>query len=253
MERQPLPFDDRSVSYIFSSHFLEHTTKLDAVLAEISRVCADGAQLELWTPYSWHNHGLLPGHTTFFMEEFYYHVCVYHREVWQKIVVGADAHWVLNRIHYSISEETLGLLRQKNIGLEFALKHMINIASEFCAYITVWRSQPPDPYPPFQVTYSDGRGGERHELAEMEIITTSPPSLRPKLRQFEENFQSEALTQELTRLATEPTIAAYVSPQEPLQFQQWLYETKRWLWHRALPSWSKDAFNLLRGRSGAPR
>jgi len=181
MERQPLPFDDRSVSYIYSSHFLEHTTRLDAVLAEISRVCADGAQLELWTPYSWHSHGLLPGHTTFFMEEYYYFVCVYYREAWQKLV-GVDAHWVLNGIHYSISEETQALLRQRNIELEFALKHMINIASEFCAYITVWHSPPPEPYPPFKVTYSNGRGGERHALAEMEIVTTSPPSLRPKPR-----------------------------------------------------------------------
>ena len=46
IEKQPLPFEDRSVEYVYSSHFLEHTANFGDVFVQISRVCADGAQLE---------------------------------------------------------------------------------------------------------------------------------------------------------------------------------------------------------------
>src|ERR1700693_2608081 len=55
IENTPLPFRDHSVGYVHSSHFLEHTANFGKVFVEISRVCADGAQLELWTPYGWAN------------------------------------------------------------------------------------------------------------------------------------------------------------------------------------------------------
>lgn len=55
IENQPLPFADRTVEYVFSSHFLEHLTEVARVFAEIGRVCTDRAELELWTPYAWHN------------------------------------------------------------------------------------------------------------------------------------------------------------------------------------------------------
>lgn len=50
--RQALPFDDNSVRFIFSEHFIEHITRDEALnlLRECRRILADGGVLRLSTP-----------------------------------------------------------------------------------------------------------------------------------------------------------------------------------------------------------
>jgi predicted SAM-dependent methyltransferase len=50
--RQALPFDDNSVRFIFSEHFIEHITRDEALnlLRECRRVLTDGGVLRLSTP-----------------------------------------------------------------------------------------------------------------------------------------------------------------------------------------------------------
>lgn len=65
LETQPLPFEDQSVVYVYSSHFLEHISNVPHVFAEVSRVCTDCARLELLTPYAGSNPGFVLGYKTF--------------------------------------------------------------------------------------------------------------------------------------------------------------------------------------------
>ncbi len=172
MESQPLPFADRSVEYIFSSHFLEHTVELGNIFVEIGRVCKDGAQLEIWTPYGWHNDALLPGHRTFLTEEHYLHICVVFPDVWQ---AALRSRWVLNEVQYVISEDVLALLAAQKISVGFAVKHMINIVKEFCVHITVLHHTPQETSAQFKQTYSTSRKAPRQEVT-MEVNLPSTAS-----------------------------------------------------------------------------
>jgi predicted SAM-dependent methyltransferase len=53
VEREPLPFGDRTVDTIFSSHCFEHLADQALIFHEMSRVAVNGATLEIWTPYAW--------------------------------------------------------------------------------------------------------------------------------------------------------------------------------------------------------
>jgi SAM-dependent methyltransferase len=160
MESQPLPFADRSVEYVYSSHFLEHTVNPGNIFVEVGRVCRDGAQLEFWTPYAWHNDAFLFEHKTFFTEEHYLHMCVLFPDFWQQAL---RSRWVLNEVQYVIPEDVLNELAAQNISVAFAVKHLHNIVKEFGVHITVWH-QPPSQVPFFRRTYSTSRTGPRYDI-----------------------------------------------------------------------------------------
>ena len=161
LDSEPLPFADRSVVYVHSSHFLEHTANPGRIFAEISRVCANNAQIELWTPYAWSNMAFIFEHRNYFTEEIYTHICVKFIDFWEKIL---GARWILNGFHYVIEPETLEYLKHNRISVDFALKHLHNIAWEFGTYITVSRDEHPAEPPPVRRSFSTGRGGPRYEL-----------------------------------------------------------------------------------------
>lgn len=161
MERQPLPFADESVVYVHSSHFLEHIRDPTTILAEISRVCADDARIEIWTPYAWANPAFIIDHKFFYTEDIYIHMCVWFVDFWRNIL---GARWILNEFHYVVDPRILCYLRAKEISLDFALRHLQNIVTEFCAYITVSRSKPDAASPPIRRTFSTGRLAPRYEV-----------------------------------------------------------------------------------------
>jgi SAM-dependent methyltransferase len=135
LQINPLPFPDRSVEYVHSSHFFEHLDDPEKVLVEVGRVCKDGAKLEFWTPYAWSNPAFIFGHKFFFTEEVYMHLCVKFPEIWEKILTSQ---WVLKEIVYIVSPSTLIELRKANMSIDFALKHYINIVEEFGVFIEVF-------------------------------------------------------------------------------------------------------------------
>lgn len=154
LEKEALPFADHSVSYVHSSHFLEHTLDPTPIFAEISRVCSNNARLELWTPYGWSNSAFVLGHKIFLSEEIYLHMCVWFLDFWQKIL---GARWLLNEIQYVVDPRTLCYLSAKGLTLDFGLRHLHNVAKEFCAHITVLHGDPAAPSPPLRRTFSVGR------------------------------------------------------------------------------------------------
>lgn len=56
----PIPSD--SVSEVYSSHCLEHVQNLDGVLWELSRVCHNGATIEIHVPHYLHPDAMCPAH-----------------------------------------------------------------------------------------------------------------------------------------------------------------------------------------------
>lgn len=181
IEHQSLPFKDHSVAYVHSSHFLEHTGDPARVFAEISRVCQDGAHLELWTPYAWSNSGFVLGHNIFFTEDIYLHMCVWYLDYWQKIL---QSRWLLHELHYVIPPKTLAYLHKHHISLDFALNHLQNIATEFCAYITVQHDDLSAASPPVKRTFSTGRFEPRYEIKATEAFEGIESDLQKTILTF---------------------------------------------------------------------
>lgn len=161
IEKEPLPFNTGAISYVHSSHFLEHLRDPTPVFAEIGRVCADNAQVELWTPYAWSNPALIIDHKLFMAEDIYLHMCVWFVDFWRQIL---GSRWLLTEFQYVIDPRTLCYLKAKNFSLDFALRHLQNVVTEFCAYITVSRTNPEAASPPIKRTFSTSRQSLRFEV-----------------------------------------------------------------------------------------
>jgi hypothetical protein len=161
VEREPLPFADRSVDSIFSAHCLEHLAEHALVFNEISRVAIDGASLEIWTPYAWTNEAFIYTHRTFFNELHYLHPCYMFPEHWRPIL---GASWQLEEFQFVIDEAVQADLRRNRVSLDFALKYLKGVAEEFGTRIRIWHSAPP-PLQPARRTYSGTREGERFPVS----------------------------------------------------------------------------------------
>lgn len=132
-----MPFPDRSVDYIYSSHFLEHLTEdtwVKHLFPEISRVCISGARLEFWTPYNWSNSAFILGHRNFINEDDYLHLCVMHPGVWETTL---GARWLLKEICYVVLPHTLVDLHRHGIALDFALRYFKEVVQEMGVVIEV--------------------------------------------------------------------------------------------------------------------
>ncbi len=142
IEHDRLPFDDKSVDEIYSSHCLEHIDNFTQTFREISRVAREGALLEFWTPHAWSDEGFMYGHVSHFTALHYLHPTMLFPEVWKKDMLGAW--WHLDEIRYMVDREALNSLARNLVRLDFALKHMNNISWEFCARMRVSHVTPPD-------------------------------------------------------------------------------------------------------------
>jgi SAM-dependent methyltransferase len=181
LESEPLPFNDQSVAYVFSSNFLEHLEDPGRLFEEISRVCVDGAWLELVTPYGGSNPGFVLGHKTFFTEDIYLHICVWYTDHW---VERLGVRWILDELQYVIKPDVLCYLKRQRIGLDFAIKHLRNIVAEFWAYVTVRRHDLHVPAPPFRRTFSTWRFGPRYEIKHTEAFDETQSNVEKAIRSF---------------------------------------------------------------------
>lgn len=179
VEREPLPFPDRSAGTIFSAHCLEHLGDHAMIFREISRVAANGAALEIWTPYAWTNEAFIYTHRTFFNELHYLHPCCLFPEHWKDIL---GARWQLREFQFLVTEEVLADLARNGVSLDFALKYLKGVAVEFGTHITIWHDEPPPATPPLR-TYSFTRDGERVPIQpDAEVVRAAPWGRVPVLR-----------------------------------------------------------------------
>ena len=170
VEREPLPFADRSVGTIFTSHCLEHLADQALIYREMSRVAANGATLEIWTPYAWTDEAFIYTHRTFFTELHYLHPCVMFPDHW-KDILGAT--WQLREFQFVVDETVQADLVRNGVGLDFALKYLKGVAVEFGTHITIWHDAPPPAGTPRR-TFSATRDGERRPI-EPDAAVARPP------------------------------------------------------------------------------
>jgi len=186
VEREPLPFPDRSVDAIFTSHCLEHLADQALVFHEMSRVAANGATLEVWTPYAWTDEAFIYTHRTFFTELHYLHPCVMFPDHW-KDILGAT--WQLREFQFVVAESVQTDLARNGVSLDFALKYLKGVAVEFGTHITIWHENPPPQATPRR-TFSATRDGERRPIEPDEkhprppVVQASSRGVSAWLRRF---------------------------------------------------------------------
>ncbi|MET4184966.1 hypothetical protein ABIB94_007095 [Bradyrhizobium sp. JR7.2] len=146
---ESLPFEDNSVGYIFSSHCFEHIPhdRLAPIFKDFSRVCADGAIIEIWNPYAFHRDGYVLGHITFLTEEIYHHVCGL-QDTWGK---NLGARWDLKEIRYHVRPEILAQATALGMSEDFAINHLNQVVKEFGVFIEINKARAPTPHRPLRM------------------------------------------------------------------------------------------------------
>jgi SAM-dependent methyltransferase len=129
-----LPFDDRSVGFIFSSHFFEHVKVPNFIFSEISRVAADGATLEIWVPYAYSDGAFCYGHEIFFTEEHWQHICVRYPDAYYPIL---NARWLLKKIIYVVNQNAFNDVSEHGFDIGFAIKYFKGIVQEIGVVIEI--------------------------------------------------------------------------------------------------------------------
>ncbi|MBK9963742.1 MAG: methyltransferase domain-containing protein [Holophagales bacterium] len=167
----PLPFPDRSVAYVHSSHFLEHVKDPTRIFAEITRVAADGATLEFWTPYAWENSAFIIDHKMFFNEDHYLHICVWFVDFWEDIL---KARWLLKEITYVIHPDVAVDLHRRRIPIDHALRYFKGVVKEWGVRMEVRRDKPAPETRPLR-TLALERNGERWHLERVDVTMGRDP------------------------------------------------------------------------------
>jgi predicted SAM-dependent methyltransferase len=122
-----LPFEDHSVDEVFSSHFFEHIDEPNHVLSEIGRVCADGARIEIWTPYAFTADAFVYGHRTFFTEVPWMHFCIHQRDAFADMLRGR---WLLHRVVYVVHPGVQAEIEASGTAVGFAIKYWKGVVTE---------------------------------------------------------------------------------------------------------------------------
>jgi hypothetical protein len=187
LQTESLPFPDQSVAYVYSSHFLEHLVDLSNVFFEISRVCVDGAKVELWTPYAWSNSAFIYDHKLFLNEDHYLHMCVWFPEHWEKIL---KARWLLKEFVYVIEPDVLTEIYRNNVSLDFAIKYYKGIVKEFGVFIEVCHEYEGSTVQP-QRTFAFDRSAERQPIKPDSQKNVNPDTLNNAIKWFSLTAEQE--------------------------------------------------------------
>ena len=174
------PFDDGTVSHVFSAHFLEHIQAPNHVFSEIGRICEDGAKIEFWTPYAFTNEGFLYGHVTFLTEEPWLHFCCYHRDDHLGILGGR---WLLRNINWVVSPEVEAELAREGVSMNFAIRYLRSVVTEFGVEIEFRRDLATPPAVPTR-TYSHSRYGPRFALTARRCMGRRLEAAISRVRRF---------------------------------------------------------------------
>jgi SAM-dependent methyltransferase len=188
--KEPLPFEDNSVCYVYSHHLLEHISDPHFVLQEITRVCRDGAVVEIWCPYLKSNDAFVPGHVSFYQELSWEQLCITLVDECQK---DFRARLILRHFKYVLYPAIEEKLRASNIPLLFALEHLHGIAFDFCAYMTVARpgEGTATPRPEMYVAYSRDEHFRKLPLAGVTpLVRVSPNRIARVLGRIGANMPS---------------------------------------------------------------
>lgn len=159
IERDALPFEDTSVSDVFSSHCLEHLRDPERFFREIGRVAKDGACVEIWTPYAFSNGAFMFSHLQFLTEDHYAHMCILFPEAYLSMT---GVYWEWESVTYIVLPHTMVELDRANVSINFGIKYLKNVVLEFGVVLHVRKSSCRPTHPKRYVSVS--RDGARHLL-----------------------------------------------------------------------------------------
>ncbi|CAH2574716.1 Glycosyltransferase family 92 protein Os08g0121900 [Planktothrix rubescens] len=134
IKTERFPIFDRSIESVYCYNILQCLSSPFDLFREISRVCVDGASVELKVPYNWNNSAFLMGCKSYYNEDHFMHLCVWFGHLWEPTL---GARWLLKDLLYTIESETIIELYSRNIDLEFALKHYKNVAKYLTFFLEI--------------------------------------------------------------------------------------------------------------------
>jgi SAM-dependent methyltransferase len=161
VEREPLPFANGSVSNVFSSHCLEHLRDPERFFREIGRVCEDGAEVEIWTPYAFSNGAFIFSHVQFLNEDHYAHMCILFPDAYRSMT---GVYWEWTSITYVLMPSTIVELDRAGISFDFGVKYLKNVVLEFGVTLNV-RKKSHRPIHP-ERRFALDRNGARYHIPE---------------------------------------------------------------------------------------
>ncbi len=176
--QEKLPFEDGTVDYVFSSHFVEHLPIPDLFWLESSRVLKDKGVVEVWCPYGNTNDADLAGHLLRWNEAWWHHLAIDLRDFYSTNFLH-NKYWHWHEINFVIDQQVEDNLKKHNFPLEFALKHFNNVCLEWGNFFTVEADKNQPATHPIR-TYSHLRGGERFYTSDGHPVTEPPVSERFK-------------------------------------------------------------------------
>lgn len=136
LEHDALPFEDASVACIFSSHCLEHLHDPLPLFREMSRVLVDGGAVEIWLPFAFSNDAFMIDHVGLLSEEQFMQIGWKFTDLWEPRL---GARWILDRFVYSVPPWVQRDLRVRGMDLDFAVRHLHNVATELGVLLNVTR------------------------------------------------------------------------------------------------------------------
>ena len=155
----PFPRQD-SVGHVYSAHVFEHIAVPNHILSEIGRVCRDGANIEIITPYAFSDSAFVYGHVTFLTEMPWLHFCFSHRDTFVDMLKGR---WLLRKINFIVTAETEAEVRSHGFSIDFAVKYFKGVVLEFEVEMEFRRDISVPAVLP-ERTYSNARFGPRFPL-----------------------------------------------------------------------------------------
>ena len=169
---EALPFGDASATEIFSAHCLEHLehTSLPHVFAELTRVAADGARIEIWHPYAFHKDATVLGHVNYLTESIYEHFGCMYRDFWRE---RFGATWILEEVRYVVEAGVVRDLRDAHVDLEFGIRYLHDVVKELGTFIRIDRTGTPAPLRFRRAAYAN-RDQCLRELADGPVDTRDP-------------------------------------------------------------------------------
>ena len=131
LENSNIPLPDQSVEYVYSAHFIEHVKSPVNFLKEVGRLCVDGAEVEIWAPWSFHNSAFFFSHKCFKNEEEWKHMSIMNRDGHLSIL--GNVRWHMSEISYVIPADVEEELKDEvfQLILPYGISRMLQPKWEY--------------------------------------------------------------------------------------------------------------------------
>ena len=151
------------------------------------RVCAHGAEIEIWTPYARSNEAFGYGHHVFLTEMHWQHICFEHDRMY---LADGHGYFEWTATEYALVPGMLTELARTGISLAFALEHMFNIAPEWGVFLRVRKdaARAPGPQRPLRSFSFAGARGKRFPIGlssrQLSLVDPSGDGLIKRVRRW---------------------------------------------------------------------